>query len=109
MVLRTSELRWFLSGLVHSFFYCLFVCLFVRMPLKRSSGASAQDQLFLIHSLTKSLCSSPEEDLKKQSLLAQEDDSGIKSGNLASTPGFFFPQSNANALISSFFLGLDAL
>lgn len=52
------------------------------MPLKRSSESSAQDELFLIHSLTKSLCSSPEEtDLKKQSLLHQEDDSGIKSGN----------------------------
>ncbi|CAG00146.1 unnamed protein product, partial [Tetraodon nigroviridis] len=50
------------------------------MPLKRSSETSAQDELFLIHSLTKSLCSSPEEaHLEKRSLLHQEDDSGIKS------------------------------
>lgn len=52
------------------------------MPMKRSSESSARDGVFLIHSLTKTLCSSPEEsDLKKH--FHQEDDSGIKSGNEA--------------------------
>lgn len=51
------------------------------MPQKRSSEPSAQDEVFLIHSLSKSLCGSTEEtDLKKH----QEEDSGIKSGNLGS-------------------------
>lgn len=55
------------------------------MPQKRSSEASAQDEVFLIHSLSKSLCGSPEETgLKKH----QEEDSGIKSGNLGSTGVF---------------------
>ncbi|XP_011610172.2 DNA-binding protein RFX6 [Takifugu rubripes] len=46
------------------------------MPQKRSSETSAQDEVFLIHSLSKSLCGSPEETgLKKH----QEEDSGIKS------------------------------
>nr|XP_046228419.1 DNA-binding protein RFX6 [Scatophagus argus] len=50
------------------------------MPMKRSSESSARDGVFLIHSLTKTLCSSPEEtDFNKQTYLHQEDDSGIKS------------------------------
>lgn len=83
------------------------------MPLKRSSETSAQDQLILIRSLTKSLCSSPEEtDLKRQSLLHQEDDSGIKSGNLDSAQEFVPAcQSNSNLQFPSFFFFLcfDAL
>lgn len=54
------------------------------MPMKRSSESSARDGVFLIHSLTKTLCSSPEEtctDFNKQTHFHQEDDSGIKSGN----------------------------
>ncbi|KAI3364469.1 hypothetical protein L3Q82_011260 [Scortum barcoo] len=53
------------------------------MPMKRSSESSARDGVFLIHSLTKTLCSSPEEtraDFNKQTHFHQEDDSGIKSG-----------------------------
>lgn len=54
------------------------------MPMKRSSESSASDGVFLIHSLTKTLCSSPEEtDLKKRTHFHQEDDSGIKSGTEA--------------------------
>lgn len=54
------------------------------MPLKRSSESSGRDGVFLIHSLTKSLCSSPEEtDFNKQTHFHQEDDSGIKSGSEA--------------------------
>ncbi|KAM9339021.1 DNA-binding protein RFX6 [Symphorus nematophorus] len=50
------------------------------MPMKRSSESSARDGVFLIHSLTKTLCSSPEEtDFNKQTHFHQEDDSGIKS------------------------------
>ncbi|XP_033505102.1 DNA-binding protein RFX6 [Epinephelus lanceolatus] len=52
------------------------------MPMKRSSESSARDGVFLIHSLTKTLCSSPEEtrtDFKGQTHFHQEDDSGIKS------------------------------
>ncbi|KAM3603469.1 uncharacterized protein V6R79_022981 [Siganus canaliculatus] len=50
------------------------------MPMKRSSEASARDGVLLIHSLTKTLCRSPEEaDFNKQTHLHQEDDSGIKS------------------------------
>ncbi|XP_074472221.1 DNA-binding protein RFX6 [Sebastes fasciatus] len=52
------------------------------MPMKRSSESSAGDGVFLIHSLTKTLCSSPEDthrDFKGQILFQQEDDSGIKS------------------------------
>ncbi|XP_074541898.1 DNA-binding protein RFX6 [Halichoeres trimaculatus] len=53
------------------------------MPMKRSCNeSSARDGVFLIHSLTKTLCSSPEEtltNLRKQTLFHQEDDSGIKS------------------------------
>lgn len=56
----------------------------MTMPMKRSSESAARDGVFLIHSLTKTLCSSPEEsDLKKQAPFHQEDDSGIKSGNEA--------------------------
>ncbi|XP_045916336.1 DNA-binding protein RFX6 [Micropterus dolomieu] len=52
------------------------------MPMKRSSEGSARDGVFLIHSLTKTLCSSPEEtrtDFNGQTHFHQEDDSGIKS------------------------------
>ncbi|XP_029318659.1 LOW QUALITY PROTEIN: DNA-binding protein RFX6 [Cottoperca gobio] len=52
------------------------------MPMKRSSESSARDGVFLIHSLTKTLCSSPEDtrtDFNGQTLFHQEDDSGIKS------------------------------
>ncbi|XP_076613224.1 DNA-binding protein RFX6 [Chaetodon auriga] len=50
------------------------------MPMKRSSESSARDGVFLIHSLTKTLCSSPEDtDFNKQTHFHQEDDSGIKS------------------------------
>nr|XP_043904644.1 DNA-binding protein RFX6 [Solea senegalensis] len=52
------------------------------MPMKRSSDSSARDGVFLIHSLTKSLCSSPEgkhADFNGQTHIPQEDDSGIKS------------------------------
>ncbi|XP_067427672.1 DNA-binding protein RFX6-like [Thunnus thynnus] len=52
------------------------------MPMKRSSESSARDGVFLIHSLTKTLCSSPEEtrtDFNGQTHFHQEDDSGIKS------------------------------
>lgn len=56
----------------------------MTMPMKRSSESAARDGVFLIHSLSKTLCSSPEEsDLKKQAPFHQEDDSGIKSGNKA--------------------------
>ena len=57
------------------------------MPMKRSSESSARDGVFLIHSLTKTLCSSPEEtDFNKQTHFQQEDDSGIKSGNETTIP-----------------------
>ncbi|KAL3052173.1 hypothetical protein OYC64_004849 [Pagothenia borchgrevinki] len=52
------------------------------MPMKRSSESSDRDGVFLIHSLTKTLCSSPEEthtDFHGQTLFHQEEDSGIKS------------------------------
>ncbi|XP_041661770.1 DNA-binding protein RFX6 [Cheilinus undulatus] len=53
------------------------------MPMKRScSESSTRDGVFLIHSLTKSLCSSPEKtrtNFNKQTHFHQEDDSGIKS------------------------------
>ncbi|XP_054474931.1 DNA-binding protein RFX6 [Anoplopoma fimbria] len=52
------------------------------MPMKRSSESSARDGVFLIHSLTKTLCSSPEEirtDFNGRTHFHQEDDSGIKS------------------------------
>ncbi|XP_035534912.1 DNA-binding protein RFX6 [Morone saxatilis] len=50
------------------------------MPMKRSSESSTRDGVFLIHSLTKTLCSSPgETDFNKQTHFHQEDDSGIKS------------------------------
>lgn len=52
--------------------------------MKRSSESSVRDGVFLIHSLAKTFCNSPEEsDLKKQTRFHQEDDSGIKSGNKA--------------------------
>lgn len=54
------------------------------MPMKRSSESSDRDGVFLIHSLTKTLCSSPEEthtDFRGQTLFHQEEDSGIKSGD----------------------------
>lgn len=52
------------------------------MPMKRSCESSAGDGVLLIHSLTKTLCSSPEEtDFNTQTHFHQEDDSGIKSGN----------------------------
>ncbi|XP_044024909.1 DNA-binding protein RFX6 isoform X1 [Siniperca chuatsi] len=52
------------------------------MPMKRSSESSATDGVFLIHSLTKTLGSSPEKtctDFNGQTHFHQEDDSGIKS------------------------------
>ncbi|KAL6096166.1 rfx6 [Pungitius sinensis] len=50
------------------------------MPMKRSSESSARDGVFLIHSLTKTLCSSPEETLYMgRTHFHQEEDSGIKS------------------------------
>ncbi|XP_041831244.1 DNA-binding protein RFX6 [Melanotaenia boesemani] len=52
------------------------------MPMKRSSGSSSRESVFLIHSFSKTLCSSPEEthsDFNGQMLFHQEDDSGIKS------------------------------
>lgn len=52
--------------------------------MKRSSESSARDGVFLIRSLTKTLCSSPEEtctDFNGRTHFHQEDDSGIKSGN----------------------------
>uniref|UniRef100_UPI0037E7E2F5 DNA-binding protein RFX6 n=1 Tax=Semicossyphus pulcher TaxID=241346 RepID=UPI0037E7E2F5 len=53
------------------------------MPMKRScSESSARDGVFLIHSLTKTLCSSPGDthrDFNKQTHFHQEEDSGIKS------------------------------
>ncbi|XP_040920611.1 DNA-binding protein RFX6 [Toxotes jaculatrix] len=52
------------------------------MPMKRSNESSGRDGVFLIHSLTKNLCSSPEEtltDFNGQTHFPQEDDSGIKS------------------------------
>ncbi|KAF3850206.1 hypothetical protein F7725_019925 [Dissostichus mawsoni] len=55
---------------------------YVTMPMKRSSESSDRDGVFLIHSLTKTLCSSPEEthtDFHGQTLFHQEEDSGIKS------------------------------
>lgn len=88
------------------------IFIFMTMPLKRSSETHAQDEVFLIHSLTKSLCSSPEDtDLKKQSLLQQEDDSGIKSGNLGRTLEFQMLLSHMETLQTLsfllFFLCLD--
>ncbi|XP_035801987.2 DNA-binding protein RFX6 [Amphiprion ocellaris] len=52
------------------------------MPMKRSSSSSVRDGVFLIHSFTKTVCSSPEEthtDFNGQTHVHQEDDSGIKS------------------------------
>ncbi|XP_068198787.1 DNA-binding protein RFX6 [Antennarius striatus] len=50
------------------------------MSMKRSSDSSARKGVFLIHSLTKTLCSSPEEtNFNKKTHFQQEDDSGIKS------------------------------
>ncbi|XP_028253550.1 DNA-binding protein RFX6 [Parambassis ranga] len=52
------------------------------MPMKRSSDSSARDGVFLLHSFTKTLCSSPEEthtDFNGRTHCHQEDDSGIKS------------------------------
>nr|XP_040015815.1 DNA-binding protein RFX6 [Gasterosteus aculeatus aculeatus] len=52
------------------------------MPMKRSSESSARDGVFLIHSLTRTLCSSPEEtrtDFMGRTHFHQEEDSGIKS------------------------------
>ncbi|XP_071323969.1 DNA-binding protein RFX6 [Trachinotus anak] len=52
------------------------------MPMKRSSESSGRDGVFLIHSITKTLCSSPEEthrDFNGRTHFTQEDDSGIKS------------------------------
>lgn len=54
------------------------------MPMKRNSESSTRE--FLIHSLTKTLCSSPEEthtDFNGRTHFHQEDDSGIKSGKEA--------------------------
>ncbi|CAJ1077941.1 DNA-binding protein RFX6 isoform X1 [Xyrichtys novacula] len=55
----------------------------MTMPMKRScSETSTRDGVFLIHSLTKTLCSSPKEThtgFKKQTHFHREDDSGIKS------------------------------
>lgn len=100
------DLSFSLDSSIHLFSLCLIEInfFFVTMPLKRSSEASAQDEVLLIHSLTKSLCSSPEEaDLKKQSLLHQEDDSGIKSGNLRSTGDFYPRPDQTKNTISYFF------
>lgn len=58
------------------------------MPMKRSSESSGRDDVFLIHSLTKTLCNSPEEihtDFNGQTHFHQEDDSGLKSGKGATT------------------------
>ena len=58
------------------------------MPMKRSSESSGRDEAFLIHSLTQSLCSSPDAkhtEFNGQTLYPQEDDSGIKSGNEANS------------------------
>ncbi|XP_029352939.1 DNA-binding protein RFX6 [Echeneis naucrates] len=52
------------------------------MPMKRSSDSSGRDGVFLIHSLTKTLCSPPEEthrDFNGRTQFPLEDDSGIKS------------------------------
>ncbi|XP_070782350.1 DNA-binding protein RFX6 [Enoplosus armatus] len=52
------------------------------MPMKRSSETSAGDGVFLIHSLTKTLCSSPGDartDFMGRTRFHQEDDCGIKS------------------------------
>ncbi|XP_060947891.1 DNA-binding protein RFX6 [Limanda limanda] len=52
------------------------------MPMKRSSESSGRDEAFLIHSLTETLCSSPDAkhtEFNGQTLFPQEDDSGIKS------------------------------
>lgn len=61
--------------------------------MKRSSESAARDGVFLIQSLTKTLCSLPEEsDLKKQASFHQEDDSGIKSGNKAGVQVYCCPE-----------------
>lgn len=99
-VLRTNEPQW--TVVVFFFFHCRLTSVFlfflffgwfvspllfdVTMPMKRSSESSARDGVFLIHSLTKTLCSSPEEtrtDFNKQTHFHQEDDSGIKSGKFS--------------------------
>ncbi|XP_075315514.1 DNA-binding protein RFX6 [Odontesthes bonariensis] len=52
------------------------------MPMKRSSESSARDDVFLIQSFSKTLCSSSEKthsDFNGQTPFHQEDDSGIKS------------------------------
>ncbi|XP_067338653.1 DNA-binding protein RFX6 [Channa argus] len=52
------------------------------MPMKRSSESSGRDRVFLIHSLTKTVYSSPEEihtGFNGQTCLPQDDDSGVKS------------------------------
>lgn len=65
------------------------------MPMKRSSESLTGDRGFLIQSLTKTLCSSPEEahtDCKGQTHFHQEDDTGIKSGRSAA-PGVWMVNS----------------
>lgn len=76
--------------------------------MKRSSESSCDrdDRVFLIRSLTKTLCGSPEEthrDFNGQTRFAQEDDSGIKSGKRAKTLRLFCL---INALIWSFLYSL---
>ncbi|XP_026174728.1 DNA-binding protein RFX6 [Mastacembelus armatus] len=52
------------------------------MPMKRSNEGSGRDGVFFIHSLTKTLCGSPQEihtDFNGQTQFHQEDDSAVKS------------------------------
>ncbi|XP_034018353.1 DNA-binding protein RFX6 [Thalassophryne amazonica] len=59
------------------------------MPMKRHRETSAGDGALLIHSLTKTVCSSPEETRTHFNGLThfhQEEDSGIKSENSNDTP-----------------------
>lgn len=85
--LKTDDLQWTFS------FTFLYFCLehlkvnicYVTMPMKRSSGGHG---VYLIHSLTKTLCSSPEEihtDFNGQTHFHQEDDSVLKSGKGATS------------------------
>lgn len=88
--LRTDDLQWtvFFSFLNISLKFLDLNVLYITMPMKRSSESSGRDGVFLIHSLTKTLCSSPEEihtDFNGQTHFHQEDDSGVKSGNGATT------------------------
>lgn len=87
--LRTDDQQWtvFFSFL-YFFMYLKLSTHHDTMPMKRSIESSGGDGVFLIHSLTKTLCSSPEEihtDFNGQTHFHQEDDSGVKSGNAATT------------------------